>query len=98
MHLHQSNGRQQERQESVRGKDGGNSKMFDHFVGGLQKYLPQITPLLAPNVNSFRRMRPSFSAPMQPAMGLRQTAPAACACRCRDGRTAGSRTASRRRR
>jgi glutamine synthetase len=44
--------------------DGSNSRMFDHFVGGLQTYLPLITPLLAPNVNSFRRMRPSFSAPI----------------------------------
>jgi glutamine synthetase len=44
--------------------DGSNSAMFEHFVGGLQKFLPQITPLFAPNVNSFRRMRPSFSAPI----------------------------------
>ena len=27
--------------------------------GGLQIYLPQVAPLFAPNVNSFRRMRPS---------------------------------------
>jgi glutamine synthetase len=38
--------------------------MFRHFVGGLQKYLGDVTPLFAPNVNSFRRMRPDFSAPI----------------------------------
>jgi len=43
--------------------DGADSAAFRHFMGGLQKYLPQITPLMAPNVNSFRRMRPNHSAP-----------------------------------
>jgi len=42
----------------------GNTEMFRHFVGGLQKYLGEVTPLYAPNVNSFRRMRPDFSAPI----------------------------------
>jgi glutamine synthetase len=42
----------------------GNTEMFRHFVGGLQKYLGQVAPLFAPNVNSFRRMRPDFSAPI----------------------------------
>jgi glutamine synthetase len=43
---------------------GGNTELFRHFVGGLQKYLGQVAPLFAPNVNSFRRMRPDFSAPI----------------------------------
>ncbi len=42
----------------------GNTDLFRHFVGGLQKYLGEVTPLYAPNVNSFRRMRPDFSAPI----------------------------------
>lgn len=45
------------------GKDGL-SQMFHYFVGGLQKYLPEVTPLYAPNVNSFRRMRPGYAAPI----------------------------------
>ena len=50
--------------------DGGaDSDTFRHFVGGLQKYLPEVTPLLAPNVNSFRRMRPSHSAPINVQWG-----------------------------
>jgi len=44
--------------------DGGNTEMFLHFIGGLRTYLRQIAPLFAPNVNSFRRMRPNFSAPI----------------------------------
>jgi glutamine synthetase len=45
-------------------KDEGLSERFRHFVGGLQRYLPEVAPLFAPNVNSFRRMRPSHSAPI----------------------------------
>lgn len=44
--------------------NGGVTDMFKHFVGGLQKYLGDVTPLYAPNVNSFRRMLPDFSAPI----------------------------------
>jgi glutamine synthetase len=44
-------------------EDDADSAMFSHFIGGLQKYIPQAMPLFAPNVNSFRRMRPSLSAP-----------------------------------
>lgn len=44
--------------------NGDNSDMFRHFVGGLQEYLGECAPLFAPNVNSFRRMRPDWSAPI----------------------------------
>ena len=44
--------------------DNGLSDTFGHFVGGLQRYLPEVAPLFAPNVNSFRRMRPTHSAPI----------------------------------
>jgi len=43
--------------------DGADSVMFGQFIAGLQKYLPETTPLFAPNVNSFRRMRPGQSQP-----------------------------------
>ncbi|TIS53395.1 MAG: glutamine synthetase [Mesorhizobium sp.] len=43
--------------------DGADTEMFGHFIGGLQKYIPEIMPLFAPNVNSFRRIRPNHSAP-----------------------------------
>lgn len=44
-------------------EDDEDSLLFSRFVGGLQAYLPRAMPLFAPNVNSFRRLRPSLSAP-----------------------------------
>ncbi|MBU6207904.1 MAG: glutamine synthetase family protein [Alphaproteobacteria bacterium] len=52
------------------GRKGHITDLFKHFVGGLQTYLPEITPLYAPNVNSFRRMRPNHSAPINLQWGL----------------------------
>ena len=48
---------------------GKDSALFRHFVGGLQTYLPQVAPLFAPNVNSFRRLRASHSAPINVQWG-----------------------------
>ncbi len=48
---------------------GGDSEMFRHFAGGLQHFLPEVIPLLAPNINSFRRMRPGHSAPINVQWG-----------------------------
>jgi len=50
--------------------DGNDTPTFRHFVGGLQKLLPEISPLFAPTVNSFRRMRPSHSAPINVQWGV----------------------------
>jgi glutamine synthetase len=50
-------------------KDGRDSPAFRHFIGGLQKYLPQVVPMFAPNVNSYRRMHPSFAAPINVQWG-----------------------------
>lgn len=46
--------------------DGSMSDMFRHYVGGMQKYIPYVMPMFAPNVNSYRRfMRgESYSAPV----------------------------------
>lgn len=62
MHLHMSI--VDERGEPLfAGKDGEDTEMFAHFIGGLQKHVPEIMPLFAPNVNSYRRIRPGHSAP-----------------------------------
>ncbi|RWC13594.1 glutamine synthetase family protein [Mesorhizobium sp.] len=45
------------------GGDDADTAMFGHFIGGLQRYVPEIMPLFAPNVNSYRRIRPNHSAP-----------------------------------
>ncbi len=64
MHIHQSVVDLKTGRNLFARKDGSDSPKFMHFIGGLQTFLPQISPLFAPNVNSFRRMRPSFSAPI----------------------------------
>ena len=43
---------------------GQDSKKLRHFIGGLQKYLPLAMPMLGPNVNSYRRLVPDNSAPI----------------------------------
>lgn len=49
--------------------NGSDSRLFRSYIAGLQKFLPDCTPLFAPNVNSFRRMRPQFSAPINVQWG-----------------------------
>ena len=62
MHIHQS----------ILDTDGNNlfslpngeaSPAFFHCIAGLQTYLPQVMPMLAPYVNSYRRLSPNMSAP-----------------------------------
>ncbi len=45
------------------GEDGF-SDLFLQHIAGLQKYLPAAMPLLAPNVNSYRRLRRYSDAPI----------------------------------
>ena len=43
---------------------GQPSQTFYHFIGGLQRFMPAATALVAPYVNSYRRMTPDTSAPI----------------------------------
>jgi len=43
--------------------------LFLHHIGGLQKYIPKLLPMFAPNVNSFRRFLPDTSAPVNVEWG-----------------------------
>ncbi len=52
------------------GRDGPFSSLFLHFIGGLQKYLPAAMLLLAPNVNSYRRLRRYSTAPINVHWGV----------------------------
>src|SRR3546814_19588840 len=45
------------------------SELFMLHIGGLQKYIPELLPLFAPNVNSFRRFLPGTSAPVNVEWG-----------------------------
>ncbi len=55
MHIHQSVVDIETGRNLFSTDDGQDTKFFRHYVGGLQKYLPSALPLMAPNVNSFRR-------------------------------------------
>jgi glutamine synthetase len=69
MHLHQSVVDKSGRNIFAR-QDGEDSDLFRGYIGGLQKLLPQVSPLFAPNVNSFRRMKPVHDAPINVQWGL----------------------------
>ena len=62
MHIHQSI-------VDARGRnvfsqaDGSASPAFFQYIAGLQTYVPQVMPLFAPYVNSYRRLSPYMSAP-----------------------------------
>jgi glutamine synthetase len=70
MHIHQS------LLEASTGRNlfadtlGRDSPLFRSHVAGLQRFLPQVMPLLAPNVNSFRRLRPYSDAPINVQWGV----------------------------
>jgi glutamine synthetase len=63
MHIHQSVLDTRTGKNIFAGKDGKPSKHFLNHIGGLQRYLASALPLLAPNVNSYRRLVPESDAP-----------------------------------
>ncbi|WP_116131957.1 glutamine synthetase family protein [Tropicimonas sp. IMCC34043] len=64
MHLHQSVVDIATGQNIFTDAEGGETDAFFHFIGGSQKYLMSVLPLLAPYVNSFRRFSAAgMSAP-----------------------------------
>ena len=44
-------------------KEQGPSEIMNHFLGGLQRYLPEFTLMLAPTINSYKRLTPGAWAP-----------------------------------
>ncbi len=56
MHVHQSVLDKQTGKNIFSNEDGTPSERFMHFIGGSQKYLMQTVPLMAPYVNSYRRI------------------------------------------
>jgi glutamine synthetase len=65
MHVHQSMvDARTGRNAFVGGKPGKHSKLFEHYLAGLQKYVPMAMPFLAPNVNSYRRLAIGEVAPI----------------------------------
>ncbi len=59
MHIHQSLVRVSDGSNVFTGETHGEgefSPVFGHYLGGLQKYVPQAMAFFAPNVNSYRRL------------------------------------------
>jgi glutamine synthetase len=69
MHIHQSILDKDGRNIFSR-PDGQPSEHFHHFIGGLQACIPQVMPMLAPYVNSYRRLAPYMSAPINVRWGM----------------------------
>ena len=46
------------------------SPMMRHFVGGLQRLMPEFLAMVAPTINSYRRLIPGFWAPTEASVGI----------------------------
>jgi glutamine synthetase len=50
--------------------DGSESARFRHFIGGQQRYIPELMPVFAPFVNSYRRFVAGSQAPVNLQWGI----------------------------
>jgi len=64
MHIHQSLVDIETGKNVFSTKTGKDSKTLLNYIGGLQRYLPAAMPLMAPNVNSYRRIARYSDAPI----------------------------------
>lgn len=64
MHIHQSVVSTKTGRNIFSRKDGEPSKAFYNFIGGQQTYFRAVAPLVAPYVNSYRRLVPHLTAPI----------------------------------
>ncbi|WP_336276935.1 glutamine synthetase family protein [Bartonella sp. CB178] len=64
MHIHQSVIDKKTGVNIFTEKDGGESIYFRHFIGGLQRHMAGVLVMLAPYVNSYRRLVPGISVPV----------------------------------
>jgi glutamine synthetase len=69
MHIHQSVLDSETGKNLFSTSNGRDSALFRSYIAGLIRLMPQISPMWAPNVNSFRRMRPDSSAPINVQWG-----------------------------
>ncbi|MHA3913323.1 glutamine synthetase family protein [Halovulum sp. GXIMD14793] len=64
MHIHQSVVDAKTGKNVFTAEDGSETALFHGFLAGQQTYLPNVVPMLAPYVNSYRRYVASGSAPI----------------------------------
>jgi glutamine synthetase len=69
MHIHQSVVDAETGKNIFSEKDGRPTQEFFSFIAGQQKYLPRVMGIMAPYVNSYRRMTRASTAPINVAWG-----------------------------
>jgi glutamine synthetase len=69
MHIHQSVVAAKGARNVFSRDDGEESETFRHFIGGLQRHIPNALIMLAPYVNSYRRLTQGGSAPVNTRWG-----------------------------
>ncbi len=69
MHIHQSVVGAEDRENIFTDAKGKPTPAFFHFIAGQQRYTPAVTCMLAPYVNSYRRLVKSASAPVNVQWG-----------------------------
>ncbi|MDB5526185.1 MAG: glutamine synthetase, beta-Grasp domain protein, partial [Rhizobium sp.] len=69
MHIHQSVVNAKTGKNIFSNQDGSPSTEFYSFIGGQQFYVPKTLVMMAPYVNSYRRLTPGQSCPVNNAWG-----------------------------
>src|ERR1700754_3812113 len=69
MHIHQSVVDKKTGKNVFSDEDGSETEAFFHFIGGMQKHVPSALSMLAPYVNSYRRLTPDMSCPVNNKWG-----------------------------
>jgi glutamine synthetase len=69
MHIHQSVIDKKTGKNVFSAEDGSETEAFFHFIGGMQKHVPNALVMFAPYVNSYRRLTQSASAPVNNKWG-----------------------------
>ena len=70
LHIHQSVIDLETGQNIFATPEGKPSQAMMEFMGGLQRYTPELISFYAPNVNSYRRLAPDISAPINLSWGF----------------------------
>jgi len=52
------------------GHEGGMSQTMRHFIAGQQKLIPEFMAMIAPTINSYRRLIPDCWAPTEASVGI----------------------------
>jgi glutamine synthetase len=70
MHVHQSVSDAATGRNIFTAPDGSPSDSFRHYIGGLQRYTPSVMAIMAPYVNSYRRIVRHTAAPINVQWGI----------------------------